>query len=238
MTKTLAETKKHLDKLYSQGSMQGVIKEVESLEEKSPQIRLRYSQALYHLGKYKEAVKEAFDLAIEGNEEGFAFLIQINPKKAEDLPIELGENHLAVLNSIAIRAIKEKEISSETLKTYIEKVKFRKEITAINILNNVAKALFTRKESLIDIYIAIGSWNACSFLYKEDSNFHHRASIHFWLSLAYEELGMMDAALKEAEISYSLWLIQTSIDPGNKNFKEKEENARNRALKLKSPPIT
>jgi hypothetical protein len=93
------------------------------------------------------------------------------------------------------------------------------------LLNNAAKALFLRGKEKKDLFLAIGTWYFVLDKYGKDQNYHHRAAVLHWITMAYKKLGCMGPAKDSAIASMKLWKKQLTIDPLNKAFIEKYEKA-------------
>lgn len=132
---------------------------------------------------------------------------------------------LNVYNALAIRARDvDSDIQSKTITLVAFKCLSDESIRAINLLNNTARILLEKGDDGEDVVTAIGLWQIALAKYG-DKNYHHRAAIHFWLSKAYEKIGIKEAAKLAARESAALWVKQISLDPSNRRFEERFDGA-------------
>lgn len=211
--------------LYERGENAKIVEIVTSmLKEVEPDDEIILAWAYFNLGDYKKALDIAMRL------EAFELVIQLVAyvSKGDKLIEEIRQkfpNNLNVCNALAIRARDaDSDIQSETIILAALKCLSDDSMGAINLLNNTARLLLEKGDGGKDIVIAIGFWQIALVKYG-DKNYHHRAAIHFWLSKAYERMGVKGAAKLAARESVALWVKQISLDPSNRRFEERFDGA-------------
>lgn len=221
-----------LKDLYERGENAKIVEIVTSmLKEVEPDDEIILAWAYFNLGEYKKALDIAMRL------EAFELVIQLVAyvSKGDKLIEEIRQkfpNNLNVCNALAIRARDaDSDIQSETIILAALKCLSDDSIGAINLLNNTARLLLEKGDSSKDVVIAIGFWQIALVKYG-DKNYHHRAAIHFWLSKAYERIGVKGAAKLAARESAVLWKKQLSLDSSNKRFEERFDGALKRIQEL------
>lgn len=104
-----------------------------------------------------------------------------------------------------------------------------------NLANNVSRyflAKFTDKENL---ELALWYMKKAIELYGEgETNLHHRASAHFWLSHIAEKMNDKESAITFIKKSVVLWKRQLKLDEENPGFKDALKGAQKRSEDLES----
>lgn len=236
----IIETQKKLETMYEQGDCSGIVEEISQLKEEKITVDIRriLAWAYFRLGRIEESWKLAKILSSEGDKKSRDIMSQIEAYVCHRDPVHGEELTVSMKNAMAIRA---RDADSDIPTSVVMDMTFEhmldEDIAGINLANNTARLLLARAElskpeGVREVQLAIVLWENCLFRYGENKNYHHRAAVCFWLTKAYEELGRIDLALFAAHRSIRLWEAQAAIDPENKSFKEKLENAYKRLEEL------
>ncbi|HNY35832.1 MAG TPA: hypothetical protein PLD14_02435 [Candidatus Pacearchaeota archaeon] len=194
---------------------------------------------LFRFKKYELAAKASLVLAEQGSQKGYELLAQIAgyvnkddellEKIFQKLPINVN-----VCNAYAIRA-RDPDSRIRVRKVLLSAISYmnEEEISVAHLLNNTARLLMAKgyEGTNMDIVTAIGFWQIALSKYGS-KNYHHRAAVYYWLSKAYEKLGMLNEAEENAKKSLNLWEEQVALDKNNPKFQENLEGAKRRFEEL------
>ncbi|MFA5730055.1 MAG: hypothetical protein WC938_02445 [Candidatus Paceibacterota bacterium] len=235
---------KKINDLYKEGRFEEAMNAISSkyplIDEKPVDVLEVEAWCLFRFEKYELAAKAALILAEKGSQKGYELLAQIAGyvNKDDELLEKISQKlpvNVSVCNAYAIRA-RDPDSHIEARKVLLSAILFMndEEIAAAHLLNNTARLLMAKgyEGTNMDIVTAIGFWQIALQKYG-DTNYHHRAAVHFWLSKAYEKLGDKQLAIKSAQKSLTLWVKQISLDPNNPKFNENLTGAEKRLEELK-----
>lgn len=233
-----------ISNLYKEGKIEEAMNAISSkyplIDEMPRDVLEVEAWCLFRFEKYELATKAALMLTEKGSQKGHELLAQIvgyvNKDDAlleqifQKLPV-----NVSVCNAYAIRA-RDSDSHIKVRKVLLAAISYMndEEIAAAHLLNNTARLLMAKgyEGTNMDIVTAIGFWQIALQKYG-DTNYHHRAAVHFWLSKAYENLDNKQLAIKSAQKSLTLWVKQISLDPNNPKFNENLIGAEKRLEELK-----
>lgn len=229
--------------LYERGQIEKVMNAISSkyslIDEMPVDVLEIEACCLFRFKKYELAAKAALLLSEKGSQKGLELLAQIAGYVTKDdelldkifqkLPVDV-----SVCNAYAIRArdpdsrIRVRKVIASAFSYMIDE-----EIAVAHLLNNTARLLMAKgyEGTNLDIVTAIGFWQIALSKYG-DKNYHHRAAVYFWLTKAYERLGMLNEAEENAKKSLDLWEKQVALDQNNPKFQENLEGAKRRLEEL------
>ena len=225
---------KQLRALYEQGNNTRIVRIISRVpeEERTTEELYILAWAYFRLGKYIKCYNTASILKEKGDGRADGIMAQVRAKIGEDerellLLHEEYPDDRSILNAVIICARNDStNIPIEFVNNALVIVEGETGIVSNHVRNNAAR-VFLKVGTKEEIRRAIDLWMFVGTAYGE-KNYHHRAAVFFWLSKAYEKLGVFDSAEAMAEISLDLWKKQFKEDSENLQWQKNLQNAEER----------
>lgn len=234
---------KQIQKLYDQGKTAEALELIaQSMPPEGDPQRGDYlalkGWCCYRRKEYAEAQEAAMAAgSVRSARELLAYLAAYAPGYVDDgklqqMADELGDS-VAVVNALVIRA-RAPESTLFTPEEVLRRVLQHRgdEVVVANLYNNAARFFQEKARGDTDLITALGLFDCALVKYGHAVNFHHRAALQYWRSYVLEKLFGNKAAIVAATRALELWVQQLALDPDNKSFQEKQEQARRRLADL------
>ena len=158
-------------------------------------------------------------------------------KKLSELVANMA-NNINAANALVIRArALESTVSHEQVwnmaESFAEKADVANhDVSLANLLHNSARFFLDKARTRRDLKFALGLIEVALAHYGDTSNWHHRAAIHLYKSIALEKLTAIPAAFEAAATSLRFWQIQCELEKDTKPFNEKLAASSSRVIEL------
>ncbi len=238
-------TFEELRAMYDRGQTQDVINALQDISiDPATEDGQRYLTLKGWCHYRRKENKEAHNCAIAAKalpwaRELMAYLHAYAPAHIDDEALmeianELGSTNINVANAFVIRARADdcSILTGDEVDRIAASFRGDESVHAANLMHNAGRFFLAKPKRPGDLQRATQYLDDAIRRYGTEANFHHRAAANFWKSQAFEKIGWKAHAVDAAQESVRLWEEQCKLDPTNKSFLQKKDDAAQRLATL------